>query len=135
MKFEEFMRESMSLWDDNEFNLSQLYRELKKKFASVDPEVYNYIMGHKDFPTFKLFKGTLKDNISQTQFTLEDGLLILYHYKKGRRTDLIDLGTKKKLVKEIADKQQLDEYEKEITETKLKSKTSIIYTPMGNKTR
>ena len=135
MSFDSFMEKSMSLWQDHKYNLSQLHKELEKKLKSVDAEVYNQIMGRIDFPTFKLFKGTLKDNISQTQFTLEDGLLILYHYKKGRRTDLIDPGTKKKLVKEIADKQQLDEYEKEITETKLKSKTSIIYTPMGNKTR
>ena len=135
MGFKEFRSESLSLWNDNKFNLSQLYKELEKKFSSADPEVYNYIMGGKDFPSFNSFKSTLKENISQTHFTLEEGLLILYNYKKGRITDLIDPEEKKKLIKRKSDNQQLDEYDKEMTETKLKSKTSIIYTPMGNKIR
>lgn len=135
MDFKEFSSESLSLWNDNKFNLSQLYKELEKKFSSADPEVYNYIMGGKDFPSFNSFKSTLKENISQTHFTLEEGLLILYNYKKGKRTDLIDPSAKRKLIKKIADKQQFEEHEKEIIDTKLKSKTSIIYTPMGNKIR
>lgn len=133
MDFKEFISESLSLWYDNKFNLSQLYKELEKKFSSADPEVYNYIMGGKGFPSFNSFKSTLKENISQTHFTLEEGLLILYNYKKGKRTDLIDPEEKKNLIKKKSDNQQLDEQEKEIFHTKQESKTSIIYTPMGNK--
>ena len=135
MSFKDFKEKSMSLCQVDKYNLSQLYKELKKKLTNVDAEVYNQIMGDTDFPTFKLFKSTLKENIAQTHFTLEEGLLILYHYKKGRRTDLIDPSAKRKLIKKIADKQQFEEHKKEIIDTKLKSKTSIIYTPMGNKIR
>ena len=67
-------------------------------------------------------------------FILEEGLLILYKYKHGKKTDLIDPATRKEIIKHIASDQQKNEYRKQEKGTDIKSKkVSIIYTPMGNK--
>ncbi|MAC41427.1 MAG: hypothetical protein CMJ05_06510 [Pelagibacterales bacterium] len=134
MDFKEFLHQSMGLWELDSMNLSKIYKELKIKFTKCDEEVYRYIMGSKEFPSFSEFKETLHKNVSQNKFNLEEGLLILYKYKHDKKTDLIDPETRKEITKLIARDQQKNEYKKqEKNTTNKKKKASIIYTPMGNK--
>ena len=133
MNFQEFLHQSLALWNDNDGkSLSRIYDELKVKFTKCDEEVYNYIMGDKAFPSFKEFKETLHKSVEQDKFILEEGLLILYKYKHGKKTDLIDPATRKEIIKHIASDQQKNEYKKQEKGTDIKSKkVSIIYTPYG----
>ena len=133
MDFKEFIKESKSLWEiPLTYNLSQIYKQLKTKFKNCDDEVYAFLMEGKDFPNFKSFKETLIE-VGQTDFTIEEGLLILYSYKKGGKTNLIDPETKKDLLKIYADEQQIREKIKLEKHNVKNYGTSIIYTPMGNK--
>lgn len=134
MDFKEFLHESMALWEVDSMNLSKIYKQLKIKFTECNEEVYRYIMGYKKFPSFKEFKETLHESVDQDKFNLEEGLLILYKYKHGRKTDLIDPETKKEITKLIAREQEKNQYNKQERNSNKKRKgASIIYTPMGNK--
>ena len=134
MDFKEFLHQSLPLWDIKDESLSKIYNELKDKFTRCHEEVYKYIMGSKEFPSFREFKETLHESVDQGKFSLEEGLLILYKYKHGRKTDLIDPETRKEITKRIARDQEKNQYNKQERNSKKKRKgASIIYTPMGNK--
>jgi hypothetical protein len=133
MNFGEFMCQSKALWEGDNFTLSKLYNELEEKFRKAEPEVYEFIMGETEFPSFKVFKDILSSNIDKTRFSLEDGLLMLFCLKKNKKTDLIVPETRKSVMRQIAREQQIIEDKKGSQSNRNSDSTNIIYTPMGNK--